>query len=123
MEPAKKDLAFPAEDWRGWGGNNTHKVGNKQLIVLRPAQEDLEKEKGPRTVNELSTAAAINQRPTSDGQVGRGLHFPHTVLRQAGVGPLIAHRRLLNPQQEVLFVISDVVPADKYSDVLKAVVT
>lgn len=71
----------------------------------------------------FATAAAVNRRPTSDGQVGGGLHFPHAVLCQAGVGPLIAHRRLLNPQQEVLFVISDVVPADKYSDVLKAVVT
>lgn len=71
----------------------------------------------------FATAAAVNRRPTSDGQVGGGLHFPHAVLRQAGVGPLIAHRRLLNPQQEVLFVISDVVPADKNGDVLKAVVT
>lgn len=43
MEPAmwKKGLACPAED--GGGCNNTRKVANKQLIVLRPAQGDLEK--------------------------------------------------------------------------------
>lgn len=71
----------------------------------------------------MSISAAVYRRRTSDGQVGGGLHFPNAVLCQAGVGPLIAHWCLLNPQQEVLFVISDVVPADKNGSVLKAVVT
>lgn len=65
----------------------------------------------------------MGEQRTSDCQVGRGLHFPNTVFCQAGIGPLIAHWRFFNLQQEILFVISDVVPADKNSDVLKAVVT
>lgn len=54
-----------------------------------------------------------NKLPTSDSQIGRGLCLTHAVLREAREGSLIAHGRFLDPQEEVVFFISDVVPGDR----------
>lgn len=65
---------------------------------------------------ELSHKWIHEQLPTSDCQVGRGLHFTHTVLRHTGEGSLITDGCFFNPQEEVLFFISDVIP-DKIEEV------
>lgn len=44
---------------------------------------------------------------TSHGERGGGLHFPHAVLGDAGVGPLIRARGFLNAQRVVVL---DVIP-------------
>lgn len=63
------------------GGNNARKVGNKGLIVLWPALGDTKKKKIPGMGYELCPKWVHRQLPTSDGKVGRGLHFTHAVLR------------------------------------------
>lgn len=74
---------------------------------------------------ELCHDRVQQQLPTSDRQVGRGFHFTHTVLCQTNVGPLIADRRFLYPQDEVVFFVSDLVPGkgqqqQQWMDIKKA---
>ena len=61
---------------------------------------------------ELCFERVQKQLPTSDGQVGRGLHFTNTVLCEAGERALITDGCFLYLQQEVFLFISDVVPVE-----------
>lgn len=47
---------------------------------------------------------------TSHGERGRGLHFPHAVLGDAGVGPLVRARGFLDAQRVVVL---DVIPVSQ----------
>lgn len=50
--------------------------------------------------------------PTSDGEAGRGLQLPHSVLRHAGERALVVDGGLLQAQHVVVLVVLDLVPAN-----------
>lgn len=51
--------------------------------------------------------------PTSDGEAGRGLQLPHSVLRHAGERALVVDGGLLQAQHVVVLVVLDLVPANE----------